>query len=275
MYFVLGLMHKPALHPQWVHIPTMTIETTREFAPPTKIRQWKFWATTLWVAASAVTFIVAGMAVALIVGAFPDSDHFGELKSHLGTKAAGWLIPWALGFGVLALAIRLSGIGMREYLGLIQPRPRDIGIGLAGLVVLLLALALVLQLIENRPPPYALNQYREMRADGSLLVLLFWSVVVAPPVEELFFRGFLYRGWAASRIGPAGAVVLTSAAWTAGHMQYSWPSMAFIFGVGLLYGSIRAWSGSTTATMVLHFIQNACAIGYFLISDALGLLAEA
>jgi len=254
----------------------MHAESIAKVTPPPKIRPWKFWATTMWVAGSAVTFMIVGMAVALVVGAFPDSYPFGELKSHPGTNAAGWLIPLAVGFGVLALAIRLSGIGMRQYLGLIQPRPRDIGIGLAGLVVLFLAYALVLQLIENRPPPYALNQYREMRTNGSSLLLMFLgSVVLVPLVEELLFRGFLYRGWAASWIGPVGAVVLTSAAWTTLHTQYPWPGMAWIFCVGLLYGSIRAWSGSTTATMVLHFVQNACGTGYFLIGDALGLLPDA
>jgi hypothetical protein len=34
-------------------------------------------------------------------------------------------------------------------------------------------------------------------------------VIIAPAAEEITFRGFLYRGWAASRLGVFGAILLT------------------------------------------------------------------
>jgi membrane protease YdiL (CAAX protease family) len=162
-------------------------------------------------------------------------------------------------------------MGIREYLGLIPPRLRD-GLGLVGLVVLQYAYGL--SSIEYQGPPQALNHYRQMQAAGLVLLSLWQSVVVAPVVEEILFRGFLFRGWAASRIGPAGAVVLTSAVWMAGHTDHPWPFLVYIFCVGLLYGAIRAWHGSMTTTLILHFIQNAAGSGYFVVSDALHLLPE-
>jgi len=38
--------------------------------------------------------------------------------------------------------------------------------------------------------------------------------------EELFFRGFLFRGLSSSFMGPVGAVLVTSALWALIHTQY-------------------------------------------------------
>jgi membrane protease YdiL (CAAX protease family) len=251
----------------------VTINTTPESAPPWKTRNWKFWATNLWVAAATLTFFVVGITFSRVVQVLPDSGR--TLKWYPVINAAGWLIPLASGVGVIAFAIRLTGTGVREYLGLIPPHPRDIGLGLVGLVVLFVAYAFGLSFIHHPGPPVALDQYHLVRDQGLLLSWLILSIVVAPLTEEVTFRGFLYRGWAASRMGPVGAVMLTSAAWTALHTQYNWPTLAYIFCGGLLYGAIRAWHGSTTSTMILHFVQNCFGAGLLVIGNAMGLLPDA
>jgi CAAX protease family protein len=246
-----------------------------ELASPTKSRPWKFWATNLWVGAALVAFLSASSTYHGVIEALSKSGSLSALESHPLTKAAGWLVPLACAFGVIALAIRLSGMGIRQYLGLIPPRPRDIGLGLAGLVVIFFAYAFGLSLIEYQGPPNALNLHRQMQASGLVLFSLWQSVVVAPVVEEILFRGFLFRGWADSWIGPAGAVALTSALWMVGHTDRPWPFLVYIFCIGLLYGAIRAWHGSTTTTLILHLMQNAFGSGYLVVSDALHLLPDA
>ena len=89
---------------------------------------------------------------------------------------------------------------------------------------------------------------------------------------EVLIRGFLYRGWAASRLGPIGAVVLTSAVWTILHTQYDWLVLSQIFCIGLLLGAIRRRGGSTTSTMILHAIQNSWSFVFFVLLDKLGLI---
>ncbi len=53
-----------------------------------------------------------------------------------------------------------------------------------------------------------------------------WSIAfcIAAPVSgrSCFARGFLYRGWAESLLGVAGAIVLSSLVWTSLHLQYDW-----------------------------------------------------
>jgi len=87
-----------------------------------------------------------------------------------------------------------------------------------------------------------------------LLVIAF--AVAAPLWEELFARGWLYRGWSESRLGPYGAILLSSIVWTVMHLQYDWFFFGEIFSIGLLLGYLRYRSNSTWLTIVLHGLNN-------------------
>ncbi len=91
-----------------------------------------------------------------------------------------------------------------------------------------------------------------VRASGTLWLLLLAVLVAAPIGEELLFRGFLLRGWAASRLRAPGGVVLTSAIWAGMHVRYDWVNIGSIFGLGLLLGYLRMRSGSTVPTIIAH-----------------------
>jgi len=256
----------------------VTLDATPAIAAP-KPRRWKFWGTIFWFVAMVATFIVVAAVwlFVLLIRIDPEleraPDYFGALlQSHQGLAIAGFAAAAACAFGVLALAIWLTGVGIREYLGLIPPRRRDLAIGLAGLVVIYVAFWLAFVLAGNPPSRYVVDLYREARADGLLPILLFGIVIAAPFGEELLIRGFLYRGFAASRLGPTGAIVLTSAVWTLLHTQYDWLILTELFCIGLLFGWIRRRGGSTTATMVLHAVQNAWSFAAFALLDTLGLL---
>jgi membrane protease YdiL (CAAX protease family) len=97
------------------------------------------------------------------------------------------------------------------------------------------------------------------RADGALWLLLLAFCVAAPVSEEFFARGFLYRGWSESALGPAGAVVLSSLVWTALHLQYDWFFLGEVFSIGLLLGYLRYRSQSLWLTILLHGLNNLAA----------------
>jgi membrane protease YdiL (CAAX protease family) len=240
-------------------------------------RPWKFWGTIIWGVAINATFIIVSALwlFVLVTWIYPNpgssADPFAAiLQSHQGPALGGFAISAACTYGVLALAIRRTGMAIGEYLGLIPPRARDLGLGFAGIVVIYLAFWGVFSLTNEPPSRYADDLYRDARAGGVMVLLLFIIVVAAPFAEELLFRGFLYRGFAASRLGPLGAVVLTSTGWALAHPQYDWPIFTEVFCFGLLYGWIRQRGGSTTATIILHGIQNAWSIAYLAIIEMLG-----
>jgi membrane protease YdiL (CAAX protease family) len=88
-------------------------------------------------------------------------------------------------------------------------------------------------------------------------------VVLAPLSEELLFRGFLYGGLAQSRIGPVGAILVTSGIWTVIHVQYTWLIMTQVFIYGVVFGVVRWRSGSLWPPMITHGLVNLLAGIYF------------
>jgi uncharacterized protein len=97
---------------------------------------------------------------------------------------------------------------------------------------------------------------KSAQEDGALWLLAIAFCVAAPMSEEIFARGFLYRGWAESRLGVTGAIVLSSLAWTSLHLQYDWFFFGEVFCIGLLLGYLRYRSGSTWLTIVIHGLNN-------------------
>src|SRR5258707_9294717 len=90
------------------------------------------------------------------------------------------------------------------------------------------------------------------RADGSLWLLVIAFVVAAPISEEFFARGFLYRGWSESFLGPPGAIMLSSLVWTALHLQYDWLILGEEFSIGLLLGFHRNRFNSHCLTVLVY-----------------------
>jgi len=83
-------------------------------------------------------------------------------------------------------------------------------------------------------------------------------IVVAPVWEELFFRGFMHRGLAAAW-GPTPAILFCSACWAMMHVQYELSLIALLFLVGVFFGFVRQFSGSTVLAVVLHAAMNGVA----------------
>lgn len=242
-----------------------TPEALAQAAASSRAGYWKFWGTTLWLVAIIAAFMIVEIAamVAEMVGLGID---YSEMRKALYAHGA-LLLSTAIGaaavsaFAVLALAVGLSRMGMRDYLGLVLPRWRDAMIGLAGLVLLFIVFSLVKYLAGiSLSPKFVVDLYHDAYALGYLPAMVMALVVLAPVTEELLVRGFLLRGWAASRLGPTGAILLTSAIWTAAHTQYDALILIWIFSIGLLFGWIRQRSGSTLVTIVLHAIQNTAAL---------------
>ena len=87
---------------------------------------------------------------------------------------------------------------------------------------------------------------------------LFWGalIVAAPLFEELFFRGFLFKGLETSFLGTAGTIIVTSGIWAAIHLQYDAYGIATVFILGLLLGVARAQEGTLLLPLGMHSAAN-------------------
>lgn len=224
---------------------------------------WKFWATCAWT----VFVLFAWMAVQLIVVAcmLALRGTWGEMSAADAAKLASnavvlssvAIIAGAAETGVVALAIRRARCRFADYLGLVWPSRAYLWIGLACLVVLL-PLGDLSSWMTGRSivPPFVMDAYRSARDSGTIWLFAIALVVAAPLAEEIVFRGFMYRGLAASRVGVAGAILIPSAIWSAMHVQYETFFIVQIFILGVVFGWLRWKSGSTWLTIVLHAIIN-------------------
>jgi membrane protease YdiL (CAAX protease family) len=97
------------------------------------------------------------------------------------------------------------------------------------------------------------------------VVLIFLSTaVLAPFVEEIFFRGFLYR-LLRTRLPIWAAVVVSAALFAAAHgIPVLFPAL---FYAGVVYALVVERTKSLYCSMILHGLQNSVfVLGYFLIT---------
>ena len=238
-------------------------------APPAArldmLRPWGPWATTAWGLVAMIAWLVGQLAVFVAYAVelmFAHSDaapDFDRLLSDAGFLAITVIVSSVAQCGAIVLAVRRAGWPVGDYLGLYRPPRRELAIGLAAITVILVGTDLLSYALgRDLLPPFMVKTYHAAR-EGGLLILLFAAIVVAPIAEEIMFRAFLFRGWAASRLTVPGTIFLTSAIWASIHLQYDWFGVAQIFCIGILFGYLRWRSRSTTLTILLHGVVNLAA----------------
>ena len=233
--------------------------------PPRPPRIWKFWGTALW-----GLFIFAAMFVGQIaVVAWFVLRREGPIviAAAIHVVGGGLTISLSVIMGLPAvlaalwIAIRTSRTPFADYLALRGTSWINFLIGAVALGVLVMGWDVVSRASGREVAPgFMVDVLKSARADGALWLLVIAFVVAAPVSEELFARGFLYRGWSESKLGPAGAVLLSSVVWTALHLQYNWFFFGEVFSIGLLLGYLRYRSNSTWLTIFLHGLNNLAAV---------------
>jgi membrane protease YdiL (CAAX protease family) len=104
------------------------------------------------------------------------------------------------------------------------------------------------------PIPKSLPMDKFFNDASSAYLMAFFGVLIAPVLEELFFRGMLFptlrRG-----VGAVVAVVLTAAAFASIHgaqLGYAWGPILSIFVVGLALTIVRERTDSVAASVLTH-----------------------
>ena len=89
------------------------------------------------------------------------------------------------------------------------------------------------------------------------LAFIFVSVIMAPVVEEVAFRGIAFGALIARGLSPVGAVVLSSFAFAFSHLQYSPAAMLVVFVTGIGFAILRLLSGTIIVPIIAHSSANA------------------
>ncbi len=121
------------------------------------------------------------------------------------------------------------------------------------------ALSLALQgLAHLLPIPKELPIDSFFRTPAEAWALSILSVTLAPLMEELFFRGFLYPVLA-RRLGLPLAVFVTALGFALLHgaqLMFAWGPVLVVFLVGLVLTMVRAKTNSVAASLLIHMAYN-------------------
>jgi membrane protease YdiL (CAAX protease family) len=223
---------------------------------------WKFWGTALWgfvvFAAMFIGQISVVMYFVLRTGGPVD---LGDTVRVVASSGLAISLSVIAGLPAVAaavwLAIHFTRMGFAEYLALRWTNWRNVVLAVVGLVALVEGWDLLSKATgRDVTPDFMIEVLKSARGDGGVWLLAVAFCVAAPISEELFARGFLYRGWSESFLRVPGAIVLSSLVWTSLHLQYDWFFFGEVFCIGLWFGYIRYRSNSTWLTIVLHGLNN-------------------
>jgi membrane protease YdiL (CAAX protease family) len=128
----------------------------------------------------------------------------------------------------------------------------------AGGMVMALVSQLSSGLLQRwTPKNLPIEEYFKNAASGYALAM--FGIFVAPVMEELFFRGFLYPALA-RWTGAIGAIVMTAAAFSLLHgaqLADAWVPLLVLFLVGAVLTTIRARTHSVATCVLVHMGYNA------------------
>ena len=161
------------------------------------------------------------------------------------------IISYPIVIGFMAMMIRRRN--EEPFLVAIRwnwPRGKAMWFGLGGIV---LAFA-VEGMAHFLPIPKSLPMDKFFNDATSAYLMAVFGILIAPILEELFFRGMLFptlrRG-----MGTLAGVLLTAAAFASIHgtqLGYAWAPILSIFVVGLVLTLVRERTDSVAAGVLMH-----------------------
>ncbi len=216
----------------------------------------------LWEVALIASFIFLAILVTTMTAIVLASPGHRLPTDQKATEAASdprYLIPAqsAAYLGVIAfMVLRVRRVHNRDFKEALRwnwPRPWPLGMVAGVAVAFAVEYASFYLPIPKSLPIDKLFQDRQV-----VWLLAVFGVTLAPLVEELFFRGFLYPVLA-RRLGMATAVLLTALGFALIHTQQlaaAWAPMLVLLVVGVVFTLARALSGSLAVSLLMHMSYN-------------------
>jgi membrane protease YdiL (CAAX protease family) len=226
--------------PQSVSTPGVTNESYHPIAP--------VWHTIV------VLVVMLGLSLAGSVnrGLSPQARAHGRPVSYVAVMLFEWATVAFIWWGVSG-----RGVIMRNLVGgkwqRVTDTFRDLGIAIGFLIIAQLVLGGLGHLLNATP-----NQaIRNLLPQGTTETVLFLAVAAtAGFCEEVIFRGYLQRQFAALTRAAAGGIVLQGIAFGAGHGYQGWKYMLIIAVFGTMFGTLAHWRCSLRPGMLAHFLQD-------------------
>jgi len=225
----------------------------------TQSPHWGFWGTVLWGIVILVIFVILQLVTILVAvvsrsGRLTEAELMERLTPAVKDDyliSVSTFVTTVICCGLIVGIVKLKrGSILREYL-CIRAVPLKIFMRWIGFLLGFIVLSDSITILLGRSivPPFMSAAYATANPVWMIWVAL---LIAAPLFEEAFFRGFLFKGFEASVMGPIGAVLVTAGLWAAIHVQYDLYEIGTIFCFGLLIGAARVITASIVAPLALH-----------------------
>ena len=215
---------------------------------------WPVWTVACFLAAS----YVFGF---LIIGAFKALGLVGLIANTNGALILQTII-YLMALGLIFSLRYVRKTTTKETLGVQRPmKLGDIGLGVAGYIIYFIILVGVTMLLTNLVPAYVADQPQDVGFTSLFglerLIGFFVFVVVAPIVEEVIMRGFLYGKLRQAKMPMWPAAVIVSVIFGVLHGQWNVAVDTFILSMVACY--LREVTGTIWPGVVIHMTKNAVA----------------
>jgi len=179
------------------------------------------------------------------------------------SRNAFFQVPTELAAYVMLLAFMAFLVAARHKTGLFKAVSwnapnRDRALYAIAGGILIAMFSGVAEFLLRRWIPTSLPIDEFFRDRSSAYLLAGFGILVAPLMEELVFRGFLYPALA-HWTGAGPSVALCSASFALLHgaqLGYAWAPLLVLFVVGLALTVARAVTGSVAVSVVIHMAYN-------------------
>lgn len=231
---------------------------TAEPAPPPDRMPWGVFDMAKAIGVVVLSLIVIGLPAFLIALAIAgDADKVEDDNAAMAVLEGASVVLQLVLLGAVAwFSVRKYGVGW-STLGLKEPQRGGWWVG-----VILFFAAIVTFLVYM-----GVLSLADVDTEGNvsdpggnvprIIILGLLAVVLAPFIEEVFFRGFVFGGLR-GRWGVPAAAVVSALLWSLAHFQdsSSLPLIPGIALIGLLFAGAYYYTGSLVAPITAHFAFN-------------------
>jgi membrane protease YdiL (CAAX protease family) len=146
--------------------------------------------------------------------------------------------------------------------------PKFMLLGLSVGVLIAVSYLFLSPLMSTPPDENAIGPFAKMATTPGLqqMLALFIALILAPPVEELLFRGVMFGGFCRS-FGATWAAILTTSLFVASHVTeaiHFWPAFLFIALMAVAALWLRLHTKAIGPSIALHLSYNLIIFGVIL-----------
>lgn len=189
-------------------------------------------------------------------GLSPLGSSHGSVFGYVSVIVVQWLVVGFIWLGIRRRNLTLRDLIGGRWRGWTSPL-RDLGIAVAFLIFSAMILAVTGHLLHASNRDVAQRLLPHTRAEIAFYLLL---CATAGFCEEIIFRGYLQKQFAAWTGSATAALLLQALVFGAGHGYQGPRLMAVITVFGCLFGILAQWRGSLRPGMMAHFLQDSLAV---------------